>query len=196
MDYFNARISRATAGLLQTMIDNYAKQRGIIVTKGNALTFAYDDAQWVPVDQWDKIRDYEIPEAAIDDSDMSDSATKLKIPLSQEVRDGILQMQRTLPAYLGSHRILTGAIVSYLLKAAYIRFVLNDFQNDRQQFPEGSIQAIAQATRQQIIATQQASPADVAFQKAQAELQALIGIDQAPIIAAVLKRLRDAVDPH
>ncbi|WP_127848622.1 hypothetical protein [Lacticaseibacillus hulanensis] len=172
MDFFNARISYATAQLLQAMMDVYQEERGISITKAGAIALAYKDAKWVPMDAWDKIRDYE--PADVPEADIKPAALKLKIPLEKPVEDALLQLKAELPTRLGASYVKMGVIISYILKAAYIKH-----------FDEDAKRRIAPANGQ--------SPTDIAFAKCQAELQALFGIDQAPYINASLNRLRKTI---
>lgn len=191
MPYFNVRINPATANLLQELMSIYSQQRQIIVTKGTALTIAYEESRWVPLNHWDIIRDYQIPDD-IPQHALAESAIKLKIPLGQNVMDGIDTMKKKLPAQLGASYIKPGIVVSYILKAAYIKYLLRDFTVTN---PEsGSNEEEAYTAWQDIVGDQPMSAVDVAFEKAQAELQALTGIDQAHFVAMSLKRLRDAIE--
>lgn len=120
MDYFNVRISLETTELLMEMTKFYEEKTQMTVTKGNVLMLAFEDAQWVPANQWDKIRDYS--SVTTDAYDIKPSFQKLKIQISYQVEKGLNDLKEDLTKRFKVRNVTMGVIISYVLKAAYIKY--------------------------------------------------------------------------
>lgn len=128
MDYFNARISIETTRLLMEMTNIYEEDTQMTVTKGNVLMLAFEDAQWVPANQWKKIRDYDSVTTA--EYDIKPSFQKLKIQISVQVEKGLNALKTDLTKRFDVRNVTMGVIISYVLKAAYIKHRDSDFKDE------------------------------------------------------------------
>ncbi|WP_262315196.1 hypothetical protein [Lacticaseibacillus parakribbianus] len=120
MQNFSARVSLETANLLAFMSDYYQQQRGVSFSKADTLTAAYQDASWVMPGDWAAIRDYALPE--LKQFDLKPSAIKIQIPLETQIQKELDDLNVQIRQELGANILKRGTQISYLLKAAYIKY--------------------------------------------------------------------------
>ena len=125
MGYYQARLSIETARLLEGMRIYYEKKIGGNVSKGDCLIMAYADSLWV--EDWKKI--FDEPTPPTDKYEISPTAQLLKVQVTDDVKNGIQDLKKTLPKLIGTRSVTVGISIREILKAAYIK-------NNKSKIPE------------------------------------------------------------
>lgn len=119
MDFYQARISIATARLMEQLKRVYENKKGVTITRANVLMSAYEDSLWVKNWKNDVI---DIKESIkIEKVDINPSAQKLKVHISEEVIEGIKRLKKEIPPQINSRSVTYGVVIEYILRAAYIK---------------------------------------------------------------------------
>lgn len=129
MDYYQARISIETARLMEQVKRLYENEKGVTITRAEVLMNAYHDSLWVT--NWEKQVRERRKEVTVERIEITPSSQKLKVHISDEVKNGIAELKEVIPIHISSRSVTYGVVIEYILLAAHLK--INDEKDNKKE---------------------------------------------------------------
>ncbi|MFD1548320.1 hypothetical protein [Levilactobacillus fuyuanensis] len=129
MKYFQARISRETAQIFQTLKDTYEQADGKSLTQTMVISKAVDDVS--VLNQWDKvINDNSVKGKEL--AKITDKDLRIRVQLSPQTQEKIQNYKYFFPQLVGTRSVTLGVALKFIFKGAILMrddSTLVDFQS-------------------------------------------------------------------